>query len=137
MMRRLAVLLLLLALARGAAAGEPDSREADKQRARALLGQGITAEDRGNLEGALEHYREALAAFPSPLLWLNIANVLSKRGRDAEAAQAYDRFLSGVASTPEVSDRKIQGARDALSQLIKRVGRLEVSAEVPPRALHL
>lgn len=79
----------LVALLLGTSA-QADSRS----EARALLREGNRLLEKGEYAGALELYQAAYARFPSPKILLNLGTVLRQLNREAEALEAYEKFLS-------------------------------------------
>ena len=114
--------LLLLLLAPGAARADEDA----KGRAGRLVEEGIAAYQAGDPRGALSRFREAYDLYPSPKIHLNLALALEQVGREFEAAEHYDRFLTETASE-EVSRDKRAAALAALRRLEPRVARLRLA----------
>lgn len=80
-----------------------------------LMDLGITLGKAGDMAGAEERLRQALAQNPRdvrPLFWLGVAT--QAQGKTAEAREAFSRF---VATAPARYDRQIAMARERLTQL--------------------
>jgi hypothetical protein len=109
MIRRLPLALLLVA---AAAHAQPSPDKAD---AKALLHSGLKLFQAKDYLGALAVFRDAYARFPSAKLLLNIGTTLRQLDRNAEAANAYQRYLDApdadAAKRPEVT--KVLAALDA------------------------
>jgi len=129
------VAVALLAPVPPALAGPPGSEA--KQTAARLVDEGVARYDAGDYQAALEKFQAAYEAFASPKIFLNLGEALRKLGRDAEAADAYERFLAETGNAPEVSDAKKRIARDGLEGLRARLGRLRVDADLTTTTLTL
>src|SRR5260221_13660037 len=95
-MSRPSAALLVALFALGAAAPVRADDDA-RARAKALKEAGAAALDRGDAARALEKFRAAYDAFPSPNLRFNLGLALARLGRDAEAATEFQAFLEGAA----------------------------------------
>jgi tetratricopeptide (TPR) repeat protein len=102
--------LVLLVLHPGQAAAEPPSPgreagEATVEQAREVARQANRAYSEGNMERALELYRQARQLRPAPKLLFNMAQCERRRGRRPEAVALYEQFLKelpGAPNAPEV-----------------------------------
>lgn len=74
--------------------------------------------------GALAVFRDAYQRFPSVKLLLNIGTTLKLLGRNAEAANTYQRYLDDPAADPA----RRSEVQDVLATLDRVLGRLELSA---------
>jgi hypothetical protein len=85
----------------------PSPVEGDKGDARALLQSGLKLFAAKDYLGALSVFETAYARFPSGKILLNIGTTLRKLDRNAEAANAYQRYLDAEdgdpAKRPEVA----------------------------------
>lgn len=82
------------------AEAEPgDAAELDRA-ARALFEAGKIAFDLGRYEEALDHLTQAFNLSKRPLLLFNIASTLDRLRRDAEALDAFERYLREVPDAP-------------------------------------
>jgi tetratricopeptide (TPR) repeat protein len=52
------------------------------------------AAERGDLEGAAEHYRRSLALFPTPAAWNGLAGLALARGDAPGALELYERSVA-------------------------------------------
>jgi hypothetical protein len=91
---RPALIAALLLVASPAHADEPPPEDPARARARVLLGAGNELQDAGDHLGALELYRQAYAAFPSPKLEIAMGTSLWNLGRFTEAAAAFEHALA-------------------------------------------
>lgn len=96
------------------------------------LDEGIALFAKNDHKGALDAFRLAYAKFPSPKILINVAMALEALGRDAEAADAYDRFIVETAQVSDITSERKVAASNALARLTKRVARLVF--EVPDTA---
>jgi hypothetical protein len=127
--RALAIAAALLALPGLARAQDAAARD----EARALVRQAAELAQRGQHADALEKLKAAYGRFPSPKILLNMGTTLRGLGREAEAANAYERYLGE--SGPEVTAAKRAEVTGILAEIAPRLGRLvievnEADAEV-------
>ena len=94
----------------------------DKNDARVLSEEGDKLARAGNHEEALQRFRYAYERFPSVKVLLDIANVLKALGRNAEAANAYQRYLRNPKSDP---DKRVE-VEQLLAALDFKVGKLRI-----------
>jgi tetratricopeptide (TPR) repeat protein len=120
--------ILLLALLAQASTSSPAGPTEDKAKAKALLREGLTLNQRGEHAQALEKFEAAYAAYPSPKLWFNIGQVQLDLGQPAEAMAAFEKFLAFV---PDAQPEDKRVAKAAVAQLGKKLGRLQVKCETP------
>jgi hypothetical protein len=128
---RLTVIVVTLAVT---AAPRAFAEDTVKQRAAKLLDQGVVQFEEGKAAEAYASFQAAYELYPSAKILLNMGQALKALGRDAEAAQAYDRFLVETSALPEVGDRRVTLARAGLSEILPRIGRLRLTVQ-PPDAL--
>lgn len=99
-MKRAVGIALSLLLASSAlpttAFAEPAPRldEGAKERATQLMKEGNDLSGESSYPEALEKFQQAYAIYPSPKILLNIGTTLRNLGRNAEAAEVYERYLS-------------------------------------------
>jgi hypothetical protein len=124
--RRLATLIAMTATLAGGARLHAAPRD-PKAVARAKLVEGAQLLSQGEYEEALARFQEAYARVPSPKIFYNYGLAYKGLGRNAEAIAAFDRFLSeaGDAGADKRGDAERRRA-----ELLKRVGILEITAEV-------
>lgn len=122
--RALTLLLLPLLLEASAAEAQPPGdTELD---AEALFRQGVTAYDSGDYAGALDAFEASYRARPVATVLYNIAVTQDLLGRHAQAARAFQRYLTEATTmTPE---RRAETAA-RLDQLRARLARLAIRAE--------
>jgi tetratricopeptide (TPR) repeat protein len=128
--RRLLVVIVLFV----AAAPPALAAETAKQRAAKLLDEGVAQFEEGRTAEAYASFQAAYDLFPSAKILLNMGQALKVLGRDAEAAQAYERFLVEMSALPEVGDRRVTLARAGIAEILPRIGRLRLAVQ-PPDAL--
>jgi hypothetical protein len=104
-----------------APAAEPGD-EAGKVDAKALVQSGVKLLKQKDYRGALAVFRDAYQRFPSVKLLLNIGTTLKLLGRNAEAANAYQRYLDD----PEADPARISEVGDVLATLDRVLGRLQL-----------
>lgn len=109
-------------LARWDAAASAFARAAETQPTPRMLVQWALAEaERGNLEGAADVFRRAIARDPeSPFLRLGLANVAARLGHLAEARGALEEVLRRYPDNQQVRSRlaeieRLEARRDSLS----------------------
>jgi hypothetical protein len=98
--------------------------QASKVDAKALLQSGVKLLKQKDYLGALAVFRNAYERFPSVKLLLNIGTTLKLLGRNAEAANAYQRYLDDPAADPV----RIAEVADVLATLDRVLGRLQIVA---------
>ena len=97
-MRAILTAIALLAFATSAVAD--DAAPADKDAARVLVQDGVELLNAKDYRGALAKFNEAYSKFPSPKILLNIGTTQKALGRDAEAANTYQRYLDDRDTDP-------------------------------------
>ena len=120
----LAVSLALLIVLLGTRSAHAD--DAGKARAQILLSEGNKLLAGGDNGGALAKFEAAYDAYPSPSLLLNIGTTLRALGRNAEAANAYARWVRAK-QNPE----RLAEVEEALAELDSKVAGLEISVNQP------
>jgi len=99
-----------------------------KERARALVAEGIQKLDQGIYLDALDLFQKAYAAFPSPKLHFNIAQTYYELGRPLEALHHYELFVRDVPEK-EMPDKWLL-ANQRVFQLQGRIASVAVQASV-------
>jgi hypothetical protein len=113
--------LAALAIAAPAAADPPPG--GDKVDAQSLVLSGVKLIDAHDYLGALAVFKDAYARFPSAKILLNIGTAERLLGRNADAANAYQRYIDAADADPT----KAASARAALADLDKLVGHLDIT----------
>jgi hypothetical protein len=121
----------LLALIALLSAGSPRNAAADETAARAHFDKGLTLLDAGDHARALEEFRAAYADWQNPKILLNIGTTLRALGRDAEAANAYARYLR----EPGADQERAAEAKAVLDEIDPHVGRLDIVLADPDAQL--
>lgn len=126
-MRSLATTLAAtLALAPLTAVAQPKTKApAGKDDAKALMASGLKLFQAGDYLGALTVFREAYTRFNSAKILLNIGTTLSKLGRNAEAANTYQRYLDAEDTDPT----KRADVLKVIGDLDVKVGSVEVTVQ--------
>ncbi len=81
-------------------ADDDTSTPPPKARAGALLRDGVGAMGELDFVTALDRFERAYALYPSPKLLVNIGTTLRHLGRNAEAAEAYRRYIDDPGAEP-------------------------------------
>jgi hypothetical protein len=115
---------LALALLGATAIAQTPPPGGDKLDAKALMLSGVRLLEAKDYLGALAIFKDAYARFPSAKILLNIGTTYKLLDRTADAANAYQHYLDSRDADPA---RRGEVA-DALAELDKAVGRLEISA---------
>jgi hypothetical protein len=120
-------LLAILLLAAAPALAAPKADPQAEREAKTLFAEGNRLLAAGDAQGALGMYRSAYERFPNPKLLLNIGTALRQLGRNAEAADAYERYLreSGFDAKRAAEATKILGELEPL------VGRVRIETTPP------
>jgi len=126
---RTCTFLAALVLAEGAARAQPaPPPEANKGDAKELMQLGVKLLKSQDYLGALAVFKDAHKRFPSAKILLNIGTTLRLLERNAEAVNAYQRYLDSSDADPaRVPEVKLE-----IERLEKNLGRLEITA--PPEA---
>ena len=129
-MLRLALgLALLLASGPAHAQGAPDAaRAAGREQAQALLARGNEAARQGSYLEALELFRQAYAAFPSPKIHFNLAETCHELGRLVEALDHYEAFVRDVGR--EEMPEQWARARERINKLQGETATVQLQANV-------
>src|SRR2546430_11803534 len=118
-----ALLRVLPALADPPAKPDQTTRKA----ARAKLLQGVRLLRRSDYQGALATFEEAYALVPSPKIHYDLGLAHLGLSHDAEALEAFDKFLS---EAPDAPADKRHKATEYRAELRDRVGTVEIAADV-------
>jgi hypothetical protein len=119
------VLVCLMTLLVAAPPAWGDARA--EREARALFREANRLFKANDFVSALEMFRASYAKHPSPKIFLNIGTTLRHLGREAEAADAYERFLREAAP-----DKKTRGeVEKVLGELDGRLGKLRFEVNEP------
>ncbi len=102
----------------------PGQTPAAKADAKVLVQSGVKLLKQKDYLGALAVFRDAYQRFPSVKLLLNIGTTLKLLGRNAEAANAYQRYLDD----PEADPARVSEVGDVLSTLDRVLGRVQLGA---------
>ncbi|MFT3694168.1 MAG: PEGA domain-containing protein [Kofleriaceae bacterium] len=119
-MRRL---LLVAALAGTAHAQPKDPAPEGKVDAQSLMTSGNKLYDQKDYLGALAVFKTAYANFQSSKILINIGSTLKQLGRDADAANAYQRYLDAKDADP----KKKAEIQKLVDKLDKSVGKLTIT----------
>jgi hypothetical protein len=100
---------------------------ADKTDAKALMQSGVKLLEAKDYLGALAVFKDAYARFPSSKILINIGTTQKLLGRNADAANTYQRYLEAKDADP--------ARRGEITQILvdidKSVGELEISSTPP------
>jgi hypothetical protein len=107
----------------------PDEVQTDALRtaARTKLVEGDGLLKLGAYQDALAVFKEAFALFPSPKIHYNFGLALKGMGRNAEALEAFDRFVAEANDAPPDARARALASRD---ELLGRVGSVRVTTDV-------
>ena len=119
-----ATALALAALAPRVAPADPEPPSTEKLDAKQLMQLGVKLLEDKNYLGALAVFKDAYKRFPSTKILLNVGTTLKLLGRDADAANAYQRYLDAADSDPA----RAREVAAEIATLDARVGRLQVTA---------
>lgn len=121
-MKRAALLVVALLSISGTA-----SAQSKKQRARSHFQAGLHLLDGKHYARALGEFRAAYALWNNPKILLDIGTTLRQLKRDAEAANAYARYLK----SPDADPAKTAAVERALADIDAKVGRLRIQVSEP------
>jgi hypothetical protein len=115
-----ATLIALLAVAQPA--GDDEDTAARKAEAGRHLQRGNAALNDGDPNEALDAYRAAYDAFPSPKIFFNMAEAHRELGELVEAANLYQRLMAELPPDSPL----VQNAEEKLAELDHQLGRISV-----------
>jgi hypothetical protein len=101
--------------------------QTETERARAHFQTGVELLDAREFARALGEFRAAYALWKNPKILLNIGTCLRELGRDAEAANAYARYLRD----PEADAGRRAEVSSALREIDEAVSRLDIRVNAP------
>ncbi|MEQ8279246.1 MAG: hypothetical protein RMA76_17575 [Deltaproteobacteria bacterium] len=125
-MKHLLFALVAAALSAAAPAYAEGDEAADRERARKLLDEGNKRLESGDADGAIEKFQEALRAYRSPKIHVNLAEAHRIAGRPAQAVRHYEVFMARGTSKPGVLRKIEKRARELESS----IGRIELAGEL-------
>ena len=120
--------LLALVVVTAAAHAQPAPSPApppsgDRVDAKSLVQTGVRLLEVKDYLGALAIFKDAYARFPSAKILLNIGTTYKLLGRDADAANAYQRYLD----SGDADAARRQEVGDVIADLDKKVGRVSIT----------
>ncbi len=121
-MRR-AVFALALLLAAAPARAD----DAAERRARAMFKEATRLYDLADFNGALDLYRQAYGEWPNVKILLNIGTTLRQLGRNAEAVDAFEKYLAD----PGADAKKRASVESMLAELERKVAKLRIEVNEP------
>ena len=101
--------------------------QSETERARTHFQTGVERLDARDFVRALGEFRVAYALWKNPKILLNIGTCLRELGRDAEAANAYARYLRD----PEADAARGVEVTSALREIDESVSRLDIRVSAP------
>jgi hypothetical protein len=129
----LLALCLLGSIAAAQPAPPPAPAAGEKADARALMASGLKLYAAKDYLGALAVFKDAYDRFPSSKILLNVGTTLKALNRNAEAANAYQRYLDAADSDPA----KRAVVEKELVELDSKVGVVEVKATLADAMLQI
>ena len=121
------ILLALVAVVHVASAQPAPPPTGDKVDAKQLMQSGVKLLEAKDYLGALAVFKDAYRRFPSAKILLNIGTTLRLLERNAEAANAYQRFLDANDTDPSRRGE----VEAAIAELDKTVGTLTLTITPP------
>lgn len=101
----------------------PPPEDTGKQDARSLMASGVSLLQAKDYRAALAIFKEGYQRYPSAKFLLNIGTTLKALGRNAEAANAYQRYLDA----PDTDATRQREITDLLGTLDATVGKLAIA----------
>ncbi|HUJ59472.1 MAG TPA: PEGA domain-containing protein [Kofleriaceae bacterium] len=114
---------LVAAVLLGSLAAHAQPAGNDKVDAQSLMQSGVKLLEARDYLGALAVFKTAYERFPGAKILLNIGTTLKLLGRDADAANAYQRFLEAKDTDPK---RRAE-IEKLIAQIDKAVGRIDLA----------
>jgi hypothetical protein len=99
-----------------------------KSKARALLTEGSTLYQSGDIAGALEKFKQAHATYASPKIHFNLGQAYRDLGRFDDSMAAFEKFLIGAS---DASPEALADARRAVAELKPKLGRVRIECPIP------
>jgi hypothetical protein len=130
-MKRALVVLAILVPA--LAIAQPQTPSGDKVDAQSLMQSGVKLLEAKDYLGALAVFKTAYEQFPSGKILLNIGTTLKLLGRDADAANAYQRYLDAHDADPK---RQAEVSK-LVAKLDKTVGRYDIVVTPSDAQVHI
>jgi len=128
------LILAVAVLAQLGATSIPPVTAQSKAKAQALTSKGTDLYEAGDISGALEKFRAAYAIYPSPKLFFNIGQAYRDLGQPLEAREAFSRFIVEAREAPASAFAE---ARNALSEVAEKLGRVQVTSSLEGWAIEL
>jgi hypothetical protein len=125
LLRRAALLSLLVAARALAQPAPPPAGGGDRGDAKQLMQTGVKLLEQKDYLGALTVFTDAYKRFASAKILLNIGTTLKLLDRKAEAANAYQRYLD----SPDADAARRTEVNDVLADLDKWLGRVTVTLD--------
>ncbi len=88
-----------LALAQDGGEAPQGPTKEDLEKAKTLATEGATAEQNGELQVAIEKYKEAYELFPDPNLLIKLGDTYRKNANNDEAVTAWKKYISSITET--------------------------------------
>lgn len=107
--------------------GWAHAQDDDDAEARALFDAGRHAFDDGRFVEALDLFRRSYERSGLPSLWYNIGVAADRASREAEALEAYERFVAGSPDNPRV--RMVRGRIEVLQARLEPEASEETDTE--------
>ncbi len=89
----------LVLAAPGLASGQDEPKKPSKedlQKAKTLAQEGATAESNGELQTAIEKYKEAYGLFPDPNLLIKLGDTYRKNADNGEAVDTWQKYIDSI-----------------------------------------
>ena len=120
-----APLALVLLLAQAPSSAPPEGRPDPKAKAQAqvLLRQGNKLHAKGDVRGALDKFKAAYAAFPSPKLLYTMGEAHRELGELVEALEAFQAFRKKAVKVPARTTAEVQSS---ITELQRALGQLRI-----------
>jgi hypothetical protein len=119
-MRRLWCALLLISLH-----AAPAVADVANKAARALFDEGNELAEKGKFVEALDRFRAAYALWANAKILLNIGTTLRQLGRNAEAADTYEKYLA----SPDADPKRLPEVKAALAETESKSSKLEITSK--------
>jgi hypothetical protein len=98
-----------------------------EQEARSLFREGNRRLEAQDFPAALDLFRAAYTRSPNPKILLNLGTTLRSLGREAEAVDAYARYLAD----PQADPKRRREVEQLVREVDARVGRLRITVNEP------
>ncbi len=131
MSMRRAFLLLILAIGAPGIAGTALANDPNRAKAKVLFEEGMKQYNLGNLQEALNAFKDGYLVRPDPVFLFNIAQCYRMLGNHEKAVYSYQRFLGASPDAPNRSEVEALVQKEEAS-ILRKDAALAPTGPLPP-----